>query len=124
MEILKAVKFDCIFQGIATEEVGEYSNDFDYDKDVVSAFTIDAALMEWLRTSFDCAISPSVTCFPRNKEINYGDGSFESFLTSKHVTFNQIDKTENKIHFQIKFNGRDDFLYEIHINKAEVPIVQ
>lgn len=119
---LKVMQFSCSFKGVAVDEAsdhGEYDNstEFDHIEDKVAAFTLDGSVLEWLRISFNIAISPNIRCLSPSKDINYGNGSFESFLTSKHISFYQISKTDKEIGIQIQFDGRKDFVYEISIKK-------
>lgn len=116
--LIKVGKYKGIFKGIGHEKFSGHPDEFDYHEDSLNALSLDGALAEWLRLNFDSTISPNVSCIVPAKDINYGSGDLESFLSSKDVFFKEVERSESKLVMQVLFNGRNDFLYEMSIEVA------
>lgn len=116
MKLLKASKFHCSFKGLAKNNSQDPSNaeEFNHDESIITAFSFEDALSQWLTQLWDLSLSISVPSNLGDDNLNYGE-TYEDFISSNAVEFNMIESDKNHIIVEIKYKGRGDFFYEIKI---------
>lgn len=118
MKTMKAKKYNCHFKGLAITNSPDLPNpdEFNQEKSTITAFSYEDALSQWLRKMWDISLSINIPCSLNDEVYNYGE-TYEEFIASKDIEFNQLKLNENHIHIEIKYKGRNDFYYEISIQK-------
>lgn len=118
MEIMKAESFNCHFTGFAITNSPDLPNpdEFNHDESFITAFSCEDALSQWLRRMWDGFLSINIPSSPKDEIFNYGE-TYEEFIASKDVEFKLFNVEKDHIRIEIKYTGRNDFYYEILIQK-------
>lgn len=115
MEAMKAEKYQCSFKGISTlDQQAENDNEFNHSDGLVTAFSCQDALSQWLKEMWDVSLSIAAPS-PPNNEV-YGE-TYSDFIESNDVEFTLFEVDKNHLRMQINYKGRNDFYYEISIIK-------
>lgn len=121
MKTMKAESFNCYFKGLATTNSQDLPNpdEFNHDETIITAFSCEDALSQWLRRVWDISLSINIPCSLNNEVFNYGE-TYEDFIASKDVEFTLFNIEKEHIRIEIKYRGRSDFFYEISILKHKL----
>lgn len=115
---MKAAKFNCEFKGFGVTNTPDVPNpdEFNYDESIITAFSFEDALSQWLRKVWDMFLSINIPYSPNDEVYTYGE-TYQDFIGSKDVEFNQVIIEKDRIQLEIRYRGRSDFWYEISILK-------
>lgn len=118
MKTMKAKKYNCHFKGLAITNSPDLPNpdEFNHEESIITAFSFEDALSQWLRKMWDISLSINIPCSLNDEIFNYGE-TYEEFIASKDIEFNLFKLNENNNRIEIKYKGRNDFYYEISIQE-------
>ncbi|EPO6600059.1 hypothetical protein U2F15_15960 [Acinetobacter baumannii] len=118
MKTMKAEKFNCEFKGFGVTNSPDLPNpdEFNHDESIITAFSFEDALSQWLRQMWDMFLSINIPCSLNGEVYTYGE-TYQDFIASKDVEFNLVNTEEDRIRLEIRYRGRSDFWYEISLLK-------